>query len=182
MSKQNCIYDGKTYSDGSKVCQAGEVHRCDDGEWTNLHYDCDEIREEPLIKGLEILDAGSTAREPGIESASAGAQALCPGNTLIDTNVVVRGGHTYVLRNEGQAALSYSIELRLVDDKGNSFRETQTVSLRPGESKRGTAESFFQAAYSATQIGVIRVTATTTISGGASDSATGTCSFNVSRR
>jgi hypothetical protein len=35
-----CKYNGKTYSDGSTVCQNGETHRCDDGSWTNLHTKC----------------------------------------------------------------------------------------------------------------------------------------------
>gem|GEM_PF-3752194 len=42
MAGKSCTYNDKTYSDGSSCCQSGETHRCDDGNWTNLHYACEE--------------------------------------------------------------------------------------------------------------------------------------------
>jgi hypothetical protein len=51
---QSCTYNGQTYSDGSQVCQSGEIHRCDDGTWTNLHFSCNSLAEGTLIHNPDI--------------------------------------------------------------------------------------------------------------------------------
>ncbi len=40
--KEKCVYDGKEYSHGSKLCASGEVIRCHDGEWEDTGEACDD--------------------------------------------------------------------------------------------------------------------------------------------
>lgn len=43
---QSCTYDGKAYSHGSVVCQAGYEYRCNDGIWDALNTKCDPTDAE----------------------------------------------------------------------------------------------------------------------------------------
>ncbi|MCX6156249.1 MAG: DUF1496 domain-containing protein [Candidatus Kapabacteria bacterium] len=36
----SCVYDGKTYSEGSVVCMNGWEYRCNDGSWDSLGTSC----------------------------------------------------------------------------------------------------------------------------------------------
>ena len=41
LEEQNfCYYDGKKYSEGSEVCQAGEKFSCEMGEWMPTGVKC----------------------------------------------------------------------------------------------------------------------------------------------
>jgi hypothetical protein len=178
---ENCEYNGSSYSDGSSVCQAGEVHRCDDGSWTNLHYSCDDVVDEPVIKGFEITDSEADTFRDDARSVATGASASCPVNSPINTNLMLRGTHSYSLRNTTAQSAVYTVVLRLADDKGHQFEETRHETVAAGGAKSGSGNSFLQVAYGASEIGVVRVTATTRVSGPESDSATGSCSFSVFR-
>lgn len=115
--------------------------------------------------------------------AQAGAEVRnCPkGMQPIGANVGLRGRHTWSLFNESTETVNVSVRIRLDDDRGNRFEDTRTFKMVGHDLKDGSASSALLAAYE--RPGIVRVTATTTISGGAgSDTAKSTnCSFQVYR-
>jgi hypothetical protein len=79
MAKE-CTYAGNSYSDGSRVCQAGEIHRCDDGSWTNLHEKCSEsatITELSTSRPLQCkLDEKYIEAHSDVHTVDSWARAL----------------------------------------------------------------------------------------------------------
>jgi hypothetical protein len=106
------------------------------------------------------------------------AGARCPGTTPINTNVQLTSTHRYSINNQTDQDAMFTIVARLADSRGNENSQTDnnvTVAARSSHSDSLTV--LLVAAYSPS--GTVHVTATTTVSGAASDSARGQCSFQV---
>ena len=110
--------------------------------------------------------------------ATAGASAQCPGTTGTNTNVTLRSSHQYSIINDGDNDVTITIVARLSDSRGNQNSETRNNVVVPAKgSESNSLQVFLTAAYSPS--GTIHVTASTIITGGASASSQGNCSFQV---
>lgn len=69
-SAANCSYGGKTYSEGSSLCQAGARYRCESGMWDSLGMPCTNGSAQPC-------DFRGTSYAVGTTRCTEGAQFVC---------------------------------------------------------------------------------------------------------
>ncbi len=89
MAGSSCVYKGSTSSDGGSMCQAGTLHRCDDGKWESLSRACDDVSAKAIAPAC-ILSGISYS--PGSSSCQAGTQKRCDDGAWISTGLTCTVG------------------------------------------------------------------------------------------
>lgn len=121
------------------------------------------------------LDAG---RRILTADAAASAQAVCPGWVPPNTNVSLQGRHAATIRNDSDREINAEIEISLSDSDGHSISERRSAWIRANSTERVEYTSYLTAAFSSW--GQKTLYARTSVrGGGASDSASGSCNFEV---
>lgn len=110
-------------------------------------------------------------------AAVLGAVAICPLNAKVNTNVQLKGQHSYSIKNTTANEITVELIFELKDSNGHSISNNDFVSIGAGATANGTEDTFLLTNYSTT--GSKTVTATTKVTGAISQSASGNCSFQV---
>jgi hypothetical protein len=178
---RDCTYNGRRYSDGSQVCQEGEIHRCDDGQWTNLHFACGNAGS-PDIQGLARTDAYDVAASSPLDAtATPSATPVCPLQPVTGRATKLQGSHKCILHNTSDQPQTFRLEYLLTDSHGHRFSRSESVVVQAGKTMEESAVSFLNVVYEPQHIGTVKLTVSTIVTGAAESAATGHCSFPVQR-
>jgi hypothetical protein len=110
--------------------------------------------------------------------ASANAAAQCPVGATVNQNTTFASTHSYSIVNDSDQDILVSVQAEVRDSDGNNASDGRFNELVPAHSSAsGNLSLFLTAAYASP--GVVSVTASTNVFGGASATGVGFCSFAV---
>lgn len=158
----------------------GQRDKLSDGELAaaRIMYPGSSLRRSHGVRRSQVIVNRSPKVTKRAAQAVAGAAPQCPGTTGIDTNVQLVSNHQYSITNDGDDDILVTITATLSDSRGNQNSEAQNnVVVGAHSTDSTTLQVFLVAAYNPS--GIVTVTASTTVSGGATASASGHCSFQV---
>ncbi len=113
--------------------------------------------------------------------ASANATANCPFGATVNQNTTFGSTHSYSISNDSDQDILVSVQAEVHDSDGNSTSDGRFNEHVPARSSAsGNLSLFLAAAYSSP--GVVSVTASTNVFGGAFASGVGSCSFVVTQQ
>lgn len=106
------------------------------------------------------------------------ASAVCSSSSVkVNQNMEIKGVHTGLVKNTGQASISGTITVSIKDDDGHGNSNSLPFDVDAGDSYPFSYETPILVSYQ--KVGKKTATATTVVKAGDDKSASGTCAVEV---